>query len=254
MKAKRDLPPFAARVKLAARHILGHARATPMIEVSDDDVALASYPKSGNTWMRFMLANLMYPSKQVTFENIDSLVPTVYGRYYPFLRKVPRLRIIKTHECFDPRFERVLLLVRDPRDVAISYYHHLVNCRSLAKDYSFDRFVDEFIAGSLPDPFGTWQQNVGSWLGARVEDDTFLILRYEDLLEEAASGLRRAADLIGFEVTDDQLERAVAASSKTSMQKLEQESGDRWRKEHRLSGGRFVRVGMSGKWRSELSA
>ena len=49
------------------------------LRVFPDDVFLVSYPKSGNTWTRFLIANLIYPEKHPDFANINVLVPDPEG-------------------------------------------------------------------------------------------------------------------------------------------------------------------------------
>jgi hypothetical protein len=93
------------------------------ITIFPDDVFLTSYPRSGNTWTRFLVGNLAHTEEAVTFLNVERLVPDMnkHGDYY--LRHLPRPRILKSHEVFDPRYKRVIYIVRDPRDVAVSNYH-----------------------------------------------------------------------------------------------------------------------------------
>ena len=50
---------------------------TPTIQIRPDDVFIVSYPKSGNTWVRFILANLLAPGERITFRNIDNYVADV---------------------------------------------------------------------------------------------------------------------------------------------------------------------------------
>ena len=90
------------------------------VTVFPDDTFLVSYPKSGNTWVRFLLANLIHPNEKVSFSNINRLLPAPGVLSKRFLRTLPRPRILKSHEPFDARFKKVIYLVRDPRDVAVS--------------------------------------------------------------------------------------------------------------------------------------
>ena len=89
--------------------------------VYPDDVFLVSYPKSGNTWMRFLVGNLVFPNDPITFANVERRVPSIYGMSGRKLRLVPRPRYIKSHEPFHSKYQNVIYVVRDPRDVAVSY-------------------------------------------------------------------------------------------------------------------------------------
>jgi len=253
MNGRRTRPPLQRRLKLATRYLAGHTNVRRTINVFDDDVLLASYPKSGNTWTRFLVANLLQRREPVTFANIERIVPDIYLHYDPFLSRIPRPRVIKTHESFDPRFRRIVLIVRDPRDVAVSYYHHLVKYGALAPDAAMGPYLERFVAGRL-DAYGSWGDNVGSWLGARGHRPDFLLLRYEDLLTDATAGLRRVAELIGLDVDDQDIAHAVEASRAENMRKLEARTGDQWKGLKAGSGeGQFVRVARSGQWREKLS-
>ncbi len=128
-----------------------------------DDVFLASYPRSGSVWLRFLLTEML--SGDASFVTIARTVPYV-GKH----RATPRLvpgggRMIKTHEPFMSRYRRAIHLVRDPRDVCISYFNFLQRIGKITirggddEAASFDHHVDAFLAGRV-DAFGTWQQHV----------------------------------------------------------------------------------------------
>src|SRR5271169_1782765 len=92
--------------------------------VDKDDTFLVSYPKSGNTWVRMLIANFLSPDKPADFRDMNRLVPDPGAQTKRHFAKMPRPRVIKSHSVFDPRFPRVIYIVRDPRDVVISEYHY----------------------------------------------------------------------------------------------------------------------------------
>src|SRR6266581_956224 len=53
-------------------------RPLPAIRIRPDDVFIVSYPRSGNTWVRFLIANLLAPDDKITFRNIENYVPSIY--------------------------------------------------------------------------------------------------------------------------------------------------------------------------------
>ena len=61
------------------------------------------YPKSGNTWTRFLIANLLHPSEPATFTNIDRLIPQSEELSKRELDRVPRPRIMKSHQYYRPQ-------------------------------------------------------------------------------------------------------------------------------------------------------
>src|SRR5207249_5512725 len=119
------------------------------LTVFGDDVFLVSYPRSGNTWTRFLIANLAHPNEPTNFANIESRIPEIYLFPDRVLLNLPRPRILKSHECFDPRYKRTIYIVRDPRDVAVSYYYYAIKRKRIEEGYPLDDFVPRFIAAEF---------------------------------------------------------------------------------------------------------
>src|ERR1700751_2174698 len=107
-------------IKTIVKYLLGTDRAGRNFAVYPDDTFVVSYPRSGNTWTRFLIANLLHPEEPATFLNIGRLVPDAEVQSSRYMRSIPSPRVIKSHTYFDPRYPRVIYIVRDPRDVAPS--------------------------------------------------------------------------------------------------------------------------------------
>src|SRR5205085_11792879 len=147
------------------------------LTVLPTDVFLVSYPRSGNTWLRFLLANALRPAEPATFATFGEVVPDIYDETDRELRRRPSPRVLKSHEPYDERYRRVVYLVRHPADVAVSYYHYLIKMRQIPPGYEVARFVASFVRGRLDD-FGTWGQHVSGWLDGREAGSHFPFLRY----------------------------------------------------------------------------
>jgi hypothetical protein len=106
------------------RAVLGKNPAGRRLTVFPDDVFIVSYPRSGNTWIRFLVGNLLDSDDPITFANVESRVHEIYFFSDQQLRALARPRILKSHEYFDPRYRRTIDIVRDPRDVAVSLYYY----------------------------------------------------------------------------------------------------------------------------------
>lgn len=244
----------------AVRVLTGRQIAGRGLTVFPDDIFLVSYPRSGNTWTRFLLGNLISPDDPVTFSNVESLIPEIYFNRDRFLRQLPRPRMLKSHEPFQPHYPRVIYIVRDPRDVAVSFYHHNVKARNIPDDYPMASFVPRFIAGEFDRKFGSWRDNVLSWTALRGADPSFLMLRYEEMKRDP---LRALADVVAFlercsfrkiDASAVALQRAIELSSPERMRALERREGGRWvLTKGTRSDKPFVRSAISGGWTSQLA-
>lgn len=226
------------------------------LTVLPGDVFVVSYPKSGNTWTRFLLGNLIYEDEPVTFANVESRLPSLYLHSDRKLRRLPR--ILKSHDCFDPRYETIIYIVRDPRDVVVSAYHYAIKLGVVSETYPIDEFVPALLDGSfesglLVNPrWGSWYDNVASWL-AMQHNRKLLLLRYEDMIDDPQRELVRVADFLGLEATPERLARAIRLSSADHMRELEKMQAAEWSltKDTRTDMA-FVRKARAGTWRSEL--
>lgn len=223
------------------------------ITIFPDDVFLTSYPRSGNTWTRFLVGNLVHQQEAVTFLNVERLVPDMYKHSDRTLRNLQRPRILKSHECFDPRYKRIIYIVRDPRDVAVSNYHWEMKQRSMVEAYPIEKFVPRWMDAVYWGRLGSWSDHVTSWLSTRGDHSGFLLLRYEDLLADAKPELAKVARLFGFEPVPARLARAEELSSADRMRKLEREQGGKWVQTRDTRQDKpFVRKAASGGWRATL--
>lgn len=225
------------------------------VPVRPEDTFLVSYPKSGNTWARFLIANLVYPESPVNFANINTLVPDPEALSKRRMEQLPSPRILKSHECFHPRYPRIIYLVRDPRDVAVSQFHFHRKRKVIGDDYPLESFIKRFVTADTTPTYGSWGENVGSWLAARSGRPGFLLVRYEDLVSQIGREMARVAEFLNIEAQPGLISQAVERSSADRMRQLEKAAANKWSttKETRQDIA-FVRSAKSGDWRSALPA
>jgi len=240
------------QLKFVFKYAFGLDQAGNRFTVYPDDTFLVSYPKSGNTWVRFLLGNLIYPNEEVGFSNINRLVPSPDVLSRRFLKKLPRPRILKSHQPFDTRFKKVVYLVRDPRDVVISEYHFNLKKRYIAPDVSLEQFAERFLAGKTAD-YGSWWMHTASWISARQGDSDFLLVRYEDLLAYPLRETERIALFLAIDANPERLQLAIDRSSADRMRKLEKQQFSQWTgTKNTRAEIPFVRAAKSGGWKESL--
>jgi hypothetical protein len=241
-------------LKTAINYLLGADRAERNFAVRTDDTFVVSYPRSGNTWTRFLIANLVYPQQDITFANIERLIPDTSSQSNRALKRTPSPRIIKTHQYFDHRYPRVIYIVRDPRDVVLSYYDFQRKYRQIQDGYPLEQYVDDFVYGRINSrDWGTWGENVSSWIATRSASETFLLLRYEDMVSDTTNELSRVARFLGVSADRDRLEKVVEGCSADRMRELEQHQSQEWiATKNRRQDIPFVRVAKSGGWKTML--
>src|SRR5262245_30238324 len=149
-------------------------------------VWLASYPRSGNTWLRFLITNLFYGPVADSTAVMRRIPDIEWGVRAQHLRG-EHATIIKTHWKWHPRLplredaRAAFYLVRNPLDVMVSALNHArLNARGFRADMTevelqdaCRSWIDEYIAvGGAPSwtklGFGTWEENVRSWTSRQL--------------------------------------------------------------------------------------
>ena len=241
------------RLIAGTKHAFGLHFPGRNLEVWPDDVFLISYPKSGNTWTRFLIANLLYPDKNPNFANINELVPDPEALSKRNLNRLPRPRILKSHQYFNPSYRKIICIVRDPRDVVLSEYHFDIKRRAIAENHPLHSYVAGFVQGVVNHPYGNWGENVASWLYTRGSDPEFLLVRYEDLQSHGLREMGRIAAFLDVPADTNRISFAIEQSSADRMRQLEKTQGHLWSSTKETRADKpFVRRAAAGGWKEEL--
>jgi hypothetical protein len=213
-----------------------------------DDVLLASYPRSGMTWLRFLLAEIL-TGEESEFDTVNRTIPSAGGHRGAPTFPPAGFRLVQTHDLDSGPCQRAIYLVRDFRDVLLSEYRSWL--RGGSSD-TFETFLLKAIGGRA-NVFGSWMDHVEFWLdGQHARPGRILLVRFEDLRNDQPTELKRVLSFLQIERADADISSAIKHNSVNRMRE----------KETRASGSavttrnerhRFVGEGKSGGWKSNLS-
>jgi len=240
-------------------------------------VWLASYPKSGNTWLRAFLHNYItnattpHSLKALTdFSAVECAAAFFEGVLGP--RDVQRMRpivhnrlmglhddlvFVKTHNanlaiegialCTPAVTAGAIVVVRDPRDIAVSYARYLGKpIDEVIGFMAHPRAANEATAQQVFEYLSSWSAHVESWLSA----PRTLVVRYEDMLADAPRTFGRIIHYLGGAPDPDRLARAIGFSAFGELSAQERSGGYL----KGAGGAAFFARGQRGQWRTALSA
>ena len=225
---------------------------------------LASYPKSGNTWVRHFLASLIYSNQGKTgleklgfimqypkrdqFEklvtNFDDFnqIKKNWINSQNLINSENKLSIFKTHHVLcslgkdnftdEKNTLGAIYIVRDPRNVISSILYHF-NLSNTEEALNFIQREDMFI-GNVKNKFnyplhtliGSWKTNYNSW---KFFGKNFLLVKYEDLILNPNTEFKRIANYItnttNIKFSEEQIKKGVDESSFENLRKFEDKNG-----------------------------
>jgi Sulfotransferase domain len=230
-----------------------------------NDVFFASFERSGNTWLRFVLFEIL-TNDSAEFLNVNQLLPEL-GTHRDAKKVLPNGgRFIKTHEQYRPEYKRAVYLMRDLRDVMLSNWardKEMGFSQYFDNGKGMDGYIESFLKGQVT-RFGSWQSHVDSWMNCPLaKNGNLLVVRYEDLRRDTENGLVEMLNFLGIERNRDHIRKAIENNSLRAMREKEEKAkksgatlgkGTLIRK-HNVDreDARFVRGGFVGGWREKLS-
>lgn len=188
-----------------------------MGEFQENDVFLVGYPKSGNTWLQNLVTGLMYGvyGDNVRGSLVQELVPGVH--YKTCYQRFNEITCFKSHFLPRKEYRRVIYIARDGRDALVSLWHY--HKALTGEELDFEEMVE------LPiNKFGTWSEHIMAWTDNPYDAD-FLILKYEDLLEDGSVQLKRICGFLGLNKSDEEINRVIEANQFTSLKEKENKFG-----------------------------
>jgi len=217
--------------------------------LKNDDIILASFPRSGNTWVRFFLCHLISLSelngKVIDFKTLDAIMPElgINNLTKPWIYKtIPRF--VKTHKNCWPFFwsKKSVLIVRDPRDVMVSFYHHHIAKVKPIFSGDFPAFIRHKRLG-LP----AWFKHYLSW-----KTQCTTIVTYENLQENDVREFSRLLIGVNIHLASVLIEEAAKRTKFEKIKEIEKQGGlarpERFKKNYQ-----GTRQGKIGTWKDYFS-
>lgn len=219
----------------------------PNTELADEDVFIVGFMKSGTTWFSNLVAGVIYGanSEHIPYSLVRDLVSN-HGARKPYYRRYCTPMFFRSHNFPRPDYKRVVYILRDGRDVMVSYFHYFRNLQR--REIDFLKLVQ---GGEPMTPRWKWHHHVEAWLSNPYQAD-LLIIRYEDLKADPVRELRRFCAFVGVERDDAFLELVVRKASFESMRQKEARYGignPQWPTDRF-----FVRRGVVGSHKDEMPA
>lgn len=215
----------------------------PIHETQPQDVFIAGYPKSGNTWMQNLVAGLLFGIDTAYLPDrlTQELVPDVHAK--KFYKRLLDITCFKTHHLPKPEYKRVIHLVRDGRDAMVSYYH--MN-RAQGKEITLEEMVVD-AKGIIP---SKWHTHCQEWNANPFQADIIRV-RYEDLIAQPLHEMKKVCSFIGVERSTELLERVINGNSFEKMRKKEKQFG--WSNDQWDPKNEFIRKGKIGRYKEEMT-
>jgi len=240
---------------------------------------LASYPKSGNTWVRLFIHAYVTGGCHINWNTTTTLSDSMLDYYnvvarYPIVNTQPETiffyrhavllhmliaspvspRIIKTHTINgnfggvtlipEPMTRSAVYLVRDPRDVALSFARHVSKeVDQMITDMDTEAFMLHSATNPVPVWIGRWHDHVESW----TQKEYTTVVRYEDLKDDPETHFARILEAFHMKINRQRLRKAIRLCDIERLKK--QESQERFSE----LGSQDKFFGQGRGWANELT-
>ncbi|XP_075876644.1 sulfotransferase family 5A, member 1 [Nelusetta ayraudi] len=229
----------------------------------ESDILIASYPKSGTTWMQELVSLVLNrgdPHLSHTVPNW-ARAPWLEQHYFPSLLKSPSVtpRVITTHLPFHllaPALQgsktKVVYVSRNPRDVAVSFFHFHKMAAFLPECGTFAEFLDQFLEGAVC--YGSWFDHVKDWTRGADTQSNLLQITYEEMSRDLRGAIQKVSSFLRRPLAEDELSSCAKHCNFDSM------------KDNRMvnyslipaeimdhNKGAFMRKGKIGDWKNTFT-
>lgn len=231
------------------------------VSVRPDDIWIVTYPKSGTTWAQQIVRLLKEGGKcdgtkinyAAPWVEAFNTIPDANYDYHVDIDALASPRAFKSHMPYDimpcglPKDTpgRYIYVARNPKDVAASLYFQYLGIKYF-ETYTWDKIFDMFMEGNVF--FGNYFDHVLGWWAHR-DDTNVLFMKYEDMKRDLFGNVKKIAEFIQCDVSQDVLEKVVDKTTFKNMKddpsatSLTHDSRD-------LDAPSFYRKGVIGDWKN----
>lgn len=225
----------------------------------DDDVVTVAYPKSGTHWMLEILGLIRHNGDPAWVRSLSvwqrsPWIETSIGIENSLSYPPPRM--LTTHvpfQFFPKSFlhsnAKVIYVLRNPKDVLVSFYHFCKIFKLWENSETFEEFLEGFLEGKVL--YGSWFNHVKDWMQLK-DKPNFFSIAYEELQQDLRDGVERICHFLGKELSRQQIDSVV---ENASFQKMKDNTMTNFTDlpliDHEK--GKFMRKGIVGDWKNHLT-
>uniref|UniRef100_A0A1W7RCZ7 Sulfotransferase n=1 Tax=Agkistrodon contortrix contortrix TaxID=8713 RepID=A0A1W7RCZ7_AGKCO len=261
--ARLDVTEVFANMRLPGHlHTQSSLHFASNFEFHDSDVLLVTYPKSGTTWMQEILTLIYSNGNLEPVKSLPNWARAPWLEHSYFQEQLQHIgshpRLLTTHltrSALAPALKKakpkVIYVVRNPKDVAVSYYHFQRMAKFFPDPISFEDFLHNFMAGTVH--YGSWFEHVKGWLSCQEELGLFCIT-YEELHQDLKHCVAQLSAFLDHPVEPDQVDCILEHCSFAVMKENIMVNGKLVPPEIMdLQKSQFMRKGIVGDWRNHFS-
>lgn len=178
-----------------------------LLYFNPNHIWLASFPRSGNTWLRLMMHELLLnePSDR---NKIRLSIPDIHNKWDIFNLNQAKTHFVKTHFPYRKYCKNIIYIIRNPLDVIYSYWNleTKVNQSPLSLEEIIYR---ETQFGGI---YGRWDKHIISYLDSNLSPSHLLLIYYENLILEPLTILQKIINFCGLEYSQDKIQKAIMSS------------------------------------------